>query len=58
MKRPGYTVKPLEEGVSREKCRRWMIRVSVGHDPVTGKRLRPYETFEGTEGEAHCAPWP
>ena len=53
MKRPGYTVKPLEEGVSREKCRRWMIRVSVGHDPVTGKRLRPYETFEGTEGEAH-----
>ena len=26
--------------------------MSCGHDPATGKRLRPYETFEGTEYEA------
>ncbi|OUO92056.1 hypothetical protein B5F40_01610 [Gordonibacter sp. An230] len=53
MKRKPYSVEPLEPGVPREKCRRWMIRVSAGHDPVTGKRLRPYETFEGTETEAN-----
>lgn len=51
MKRKRYQLEPLDDG-PREKCRHWGIRVSCGHDPATGKRLRPYETFEGTEYEA------
>lgn len=27
--------------------------MSAGYDPVVGKRTRPYEIFEGTEGEAN-----
>lgn len=50
-KRASYTLAPLEDG-PRSQCRRWGIRVSLGTDPATGKRLRPYETFEGTEREA------
>ncbi len=52
MKRPNYTITPLEDN-SKGNCLRWGIRVSCGHDPATGKRIRPYETFDGTEREAH-----
>lgn len=52
MKRPNYTITPLEDN-SKGSCLRWGIRVSCGHDPATGKRVRPYETFDGTEREAH-----
>ena len=48
MKRKRYQLEPLDDG-PREKCRHWGIRVSCGHDPATGKRLRPYETFVGEE---------
>lgn len=51
MKRSRYQLTPLDPG-PREKCRHWGIRVSCGNDPATGARLRPYETFEGTEYEA------
>lgn len=50
-KRRGYELKQLDPG-PRSRCRHWGIRVSVGYDPATGKRLRPYETFEGSEREA------
>ena len=50
-KRASYSLVPLEDG-PRSRCRRWGIRVSLGTDPATGRRLRPYETFEGTEREA------
>lgn len=52
MKRTPYTLIPLDEDISRARCRQWGIRVSLGYDPRTGKRLRPYEAFEGTESEA------
>lgn len=52
MKRKPYCVEPLEEGVPRDRCRRWKIRVSVGYDPATGKRIRPSERVGGTESDA------
>lgn len=52
MKRSLGSVKPLEDGPLNE-CRHWEIRVSIGHDPNSGKRIRPYERFEGTETEAN-----
>lgn len=52
MKRSLGTVKPLED-CPRSECRYWEIRVSCGYNAITGKRVRPYERFGGTESEAY-----
>lgn len=52
MKRKPYCVEPLEKDVPRDRCRRWKIRVSIGYDRTTGKRIRPSERVEGTESDA------
>lgn len=51
MARKQFVLTPLDDG-PRDKCMNWGIRISVGYDSRTGKRLRPYETFEGSEYQA------
>jgi integrase len=36
----------------RRRNRTWSITLELGFDPITGKRLRDYFTFEGTKKEA------
>lgn len=47
--------KQLESGKPRGKCRKWLLRVSTGLNPRTGKYGEKTKTFSGTYREAKAA---
>lgn len=47
--------KQLEPGKPRGKCRKWLLRVSTGLNPRTGKYGEKTKTFSGTYREAKAA---
>lgn len=46
------TIVQLEKDKTAGKCRRWMLQVSLGKDPRTGKYRRATKRFNGTRTEA------
>ena len=52
-----YTMEPkqLEPGKPRGKCRKWLLRVSTGLNPRTGKYGERTKTFIGTYRQAKAA---
>lgn len=49
------TIAPLEKGKPKGKCRKWMLSVSLGKDPVSGKYIRKSRRFNGTYSDAQAA---
>ena len=49
----GYVVK--KEDKPKGKCRKWMLRVSLGKDLLTGKYPQKARSFTGTWTEAQRA---
>lgn len=47
--------KQLEPGKPRGKCRKWLLRISTGLNPRTGKYGEKTKTFSGTYREAKAA---
>lgn len=47
--------KQLEPGKPRGKCRKWLLRISTGLNPRTGKYGERTKTFSGTYREAKAA---
>ena len=46
------SITQIEVDKSKCRCRKWRIEVSLGKDPITGKRLRKSCVFHGTYAEA------
>lgn len=44
-----------EKGKAKGKCRKWMLQVSLGKDPITGKYPKTSRAFHGTWSEAQKA---
>ena len=49
----GYIVK--KEDKPKGKCRKWLLKVSLGKDPITGKYPQKARAFKGTWTEAQKA---
>lgn len=45
----------MEKDKPSSACRKWKLVVSLGSDPLTGKRRRKSRTFYGTRAQAHEA---
>ena len=50
----GY-IKQLETSKPRDKCKKWLLRVSIGLNPRTGKYSEKTRTFHGAYREAQRA---
>lgn len=49
------TIVQLDKGVSKSRCRRWQLRVSVGRDLASGRYRTMTRTIHGTYTEAKAA---